>query len=195
MLRARLSVLALVPVLAFAACGGEKTSNESERGEAQQAMPVNSLNYIGTFATRAANVGDFTQLVLKTDGTYHRAMRVACFREPCDAVEKDGRYRFSSAARSTTLEFYQTNSEEVERYEYWQRGDTMGLHAVGRPGEGFSMQRAPAAWCARSEDCGVQNLPTGPCAGQYVCGQNICTYLCGPSPEIAGATPKVRSGS
>lgn len=196
MLRARLSVLTIASVLAFAACGGDKTSNESARSQAQQAMPAaDSLEYAGTFTSATRQVGDFTQLVLKTDGTYHRATLVACFREPCDPVQQDGLFRFSREATRAYLDFYQLNSEQIERYDYSRHGDLMNLHVVGRPGEGFSMQRAPVAWCASSGDCAVQNLADGPCAGQYVCGRNMCNFQCGPAPEIAVAPVKARSGS
>jgi hypothetical protein len=195
MLRVRFSVLALVPALALAACGEVKPSNESARDQVSQAMPAPSLSYAGTFTRTTPRIGGLTQLVLKTDGTYHRATLVVCFREPCDPVQQDGLFRFSQEATRTYLDFYEMNSEQIERYDYSLHGDIMTLHAAGRPGEEFTMQRAPVAWCASAADCAVQNLAVGPCAGQYVCGRNMCNYQCGPVPEIAGAPLKARSGS
>jgi hypothetical protein len=194
MLRPRFCPLALISVLGLTACSGGVTIEEAFAGEAKPFMPRDASKFAGTFANHTDRIGEFTQLVLKTDGSYHRAMLVVCFNYPCEPVQQDGLYKFSYEGTRTYLDFSPARKDPFERYEYSLGGDSMTLRAVTRPGEAFTMQRSAVAWCASSRDCALQNLPFGSCAGHYVCAQSACNYLCGHAPEIVGAGPKPRSG-
>jgi len=75
--------LFLVPALALAACGGDKPIDETN-GAVEEAIPV-GVHLAGTYTSDSHLVGTFSELVLKTDGTYHATLVAACTR-PCAAT-------------------------------------------------------------------------------------------------------------
>ena len=83
--------LFLVPVLTLAACGGDKQVDETT-GAVQEAIPSGGYHFAGTYANSSRQVGTLSQLVLKTDGTFHSAKVVACITAPCNDVEQNGTY-------------------------------------------------------------------------------------------------------
>jgi len=189
MLRARsylfLPLLSCV-ALALAACEGEKPIDETT-GAMQEAIPAPGVHLVGTYTNNNHEIGSFSQLVLKTDGTFHAATAVVCFAAPCNDPEQDGRYTLFRRETVTFFELYPLRGDQsLGRYQYALQGDTLSLRKFTPSASWTPMQRSPAAWCATNHDCAVQDLLAGPCAGQYVCAdRNICNYQCGAAPEVA----------
>jgi len=186
--------LCLVPALALLACGGEKPLDEIT-GAAEEAIPGGGYHLAGTYTGSSRGVGDFSQLVLKTDGTYHARQVVACVTLPCRDVEQDGRFTLLRRETINYLQTYNTTGEVNGRYQYILAGDTLSLRKLDSTATFTPMLRSPAAWCAVNQDCALQDLQIGPCAGQYICATtSVCTWQCGIAPEMAADTKELRSG-
>jgi len=184
----------LVPALALLACGGEKSIDETTDA-VEEPIPVGGVHLVGTYTGETHQAGNFSQLVLKTDGTYHAQMVVWCIIIPCNPVEEDGRYTLFRRDSLTYFQTYDTSGTAIARYQYQLRGDTLNLRRLAPSATWTTMLRSPAAWCATNQDCALQDLVIGPCAGQYICTEgNICNWQCGPAPELAGASRKPGAG-
>jgi hypothetical protein len=184
----------LVPALALLACGGEKPIDETT-GAVEEPIPVGGVHLAGTYTGDSQQAGDFSQLVLKTDGTYHAKMVVWCFTLPCNPVEQDGRYTLFRRESLTYFQTYDASGTMNGRYQYLVRGDTLNLRNLIASSTWTTMLRSPTAWCATSQDCALQELVIGPCAGQYICTEgSTCNWSCGPAPEVAGANRKPGAG-
>lgn len=177
--------LLLAPILASAACavGEEGTQPIDELATAESAAIVDNP-LIGTYTAKGVGAGRLALLALKTDGTYHSAQVVYCLVGPCPPVAVDGRYRQEIRADASFLTLMTDKNEIVAKYQYVLEGETLRLRNVYTPTPvqtWQSMERAVRAWCDTDTDCATQNLPTGPCAGAWMCGaENTCSYECAP---------------
>lgn len=184
MLRTTLASLALVPalVLGHLACVGAGAVDEEAVQQEESAIAVTNPALIGTFRGIKLQVGELALLTLKSDGTYHRGTVVACFTTPCYPASEDGAYAVSSRNGETFLALYPEDRSVVERYEYGLRGDTLRLRRLmDTSGKWITMVKTEgASWCDVDNDCHVQNLPEGPCATDWYCAANVCTYSCLP---------------
>jgi len=186
--------LFLVPVLALSACGGEKPIDEPT-GAVQEAIPSGGVHLAGTYTSDSQQAGMFSQLVLKTDGTYHAMLNNACTPPRCVSLEQNGRYLLFRRETIAYAQFYDAGGSMIGRYEYALRGDTLSLRKFATQARWTPMVRSPAAWCATNQDCALQDLQIGPCAGQYICTTtSTCNWHCGAEPEIAGKSPKTGAG-
>jgi hypothetical protein len=187
--------LFLLPALALPACGGEKPI-DGPTGAVEEALPSGGPHLAGTYMSDSKNVGSFSQLVLKTNGTFHAMMNSDCIGERCTSVEQNGRFVLYRKETITYFELYgATLRVPLGRYQYMLQGESLSVRKLGSTDIFTPMARSPAAWCAVTQDCALQDLQIGPCAGQYICTTaNLCTWLCGPAPEIAGASPKPATG-
>lgn len=186
--------LLLVPALALSACGGDKTV-DSTTGAVQEAIPREGSHLAGTYTANTRKTGDFTQLVLKTDGTYHARMVAACIAPNCRDIEQDGRFALFRRETLTYFQTYDAAGAVNGRYEYRLENDALLVRKLGVTDTFLQMLRAPTAWCAVNQDCALQDLQIGPCAGQYICTTaNFCNWQCGAAPEIAGKNQKSGNG-
>jgi hypothetical protein len=176
-------VLTLLPALTVTGCAGENTGDEST-SEVQEAIPI-GVHLVGTYTGDSYQTGKFSQLVLKTDGTYHAMIFVNCVKAPCGDVEQDGRYHLF---RRDTIAYFQTYDAlgtVIARFQYALAGDTLNLRKLDPSATWTPMERSPTAWCATDQDCATQDLLPGPCAGQYRCDDNsACNYHCGTAPSL-----------
>lgn len=187
-------MLFLLPALALPACGGEKPADELT-GAAEEAMPAPGAHLAGTYTTTTRKIGDFSQLVLKTDGTYHARVVVACMIAPCRDVEQDGRYTLLRRASLTYFQTYDVTGALKARYQYMLEGDALSVRKLGSNETFTRLMRSQAAWCAVTQDCALQDLQIGPCVGQYICmDTGVCNWRCGTAPEIAGKEQKAGNG-
>jgi hypothetical protein len=180
-------LIALAIAFASAACGEpqEPADSTSDSAEQSGSMRVGAPAYIGTFVADTGVVGELSQLVLKTDLSFHSTRVVVCVTRPCNPVPQDGEYRVSTLDGRNYITLYRAD-QVIDRYEYQIQADTLMLlrsatnAAEGAGGCGWvSMHRTTAAWCAASSDCALQNLPIGPCAGEYICsGSSVCNWSC-----------------
>jgi len=186
--------LFLVPALALLACGGEKPIDETT-GAVQAPIPTGGVHLAGTYTGDSSHAGDFAQLVLKTDGTYHAQVFVWCVKDPCPPVEQDGRYALFRRDTLTYFQTYDASGTKGARYQYELRGDTLNLRRLVDSAPWTLMLRSPTAWCATNQDCALQDLQIGPCSGQYICTErSACNWHCGATPEIAGKSLKTGAG-
>ena len=187
-------MLFVLPALALPACGGEKPVDEAV-GAVEEAMPAPGAHLAGTYTGTSKQIGDFSQLVLKTDGTYHARVVVACMVAPCRDVEQDGRYTLLRRESLTYFQTYDVTGTAKARYQYTLQGDVLSVRRLNSNSTATRMVRSQAAWCAVTQDCALQELQIGPCAGQYICmDTGICNWQCGAAPEIAGKEPKTGNG-
>lgn len=188
-----LYALLLAPALASAACAVGEVGPQptSDVGTAEAPMIINDA-MMGTFTATEMRVGQLAQLVLKTDGTYHTGQVVACLIGPCPPVTQDGAYRLEIRSGATYLALLGADNQIDARYQYVLTGDTLRLRSVyprTKSETWLTMARAEQAWCDVDKDCATQNLPTGPCASEWMCGENnACVYECAPI-ACAGALP------
>ncbi len=166
-------------------CAGEdpdqdKTVSEMLVGATEQAMPppepTKGMLY-GTW-TGDRTGGHLSSLVLMSDQRFHAVKAVICVKQPCDAAMVDGKYSLFTKDDRTYFALGEKMAPGVESYEYAVTGDTMRIRPVMPGSEWYSLQRAPAAWCASVRECKVQNLPTGICVGDYACEQSACVWKC-----------------
>jgi hypothetical protein len=179
MLRTQLAFLALLPALAlgWAACTGVAETDEDAIAEEGTAMVAPRTGLFGTFRGTPTALGGVALLVLKSDGTYHRA-RLIAYTTTQFGPEDDGIYHVTSREGTSLLTLYSNRTDVVDRYRYALSGDTLRLMAAGQR-YWMTLERTPdAAWCGVPPDCGLQNLPIGPCAGTWYCGATTCDYLC-----------------
>jgi hypothetical protein len=188
MLRNNLALLALVPAIAlgYSACVGEADTEDPEavmEEEATIVAPNPAL--IGTFRTVKFEVGQLALLVLKSDGTYHRGTLVACFTGPCNPAADDGKYTLWYRGGEAFMSLYPNSRVDstVDRYQYYLRGSALRITRVGEQSWMTLGKTDGAAWCDATNDCALQNLPVGPCATDWYCAANVCTYSCLPPDE------------
>lgn len=185
MLRTRYALAALVPALALglATCSTSEPVTESEDAiaEGEAAFVVRMPSLAGTYRSDAIRIGSLSLLVLKTDGTYHRGMVVACFTTPCPPVEEDGRYRLLRRGDMTFLTLIPDDtSGTVDHYRYVALGDTLRIVRVGELSWTSLVRTTTEAWCAERQDCELQYLPPGPCGSQFQCVESTCNHACRP---------------
>lgn len=187
MLRTKLALLALVPALAlgYSACVGEADTEDPEavmEEEATIVAPDPAL--IGTFRAVKLAVGQLALLVLKSDGTYHRGTLVACVTGPCNPASDDGKYTLWYRGGESFMTLYpDSRTASEERYQYYLRGSALRITRIGDPAWMTLGKTDGAAWCDVTNDCALQNLPVGPCATDWYCATNVCTYSCRPPDE------------
>jgi hypothetical protein len=178
-------VLALAPLgCAPTGCAGTGPDpNEGNSLGTEEAMSAGGATLAGTYQSDAMKVGSFAQLVLMTDGTYHGARVVACIKAPCPPIGEDGGVRLYARDGHKYMALTDASSH-IERYEYALRDGTLRMQKLGdTSGEWLSMQRSTTAWCAESNDCAMQALPVGPCAGTWQCAREACNWSCGQAPK------------
>jgi hypothetical protein len=175
-------ILTLLPALTVAACVGGNTEDESTF-EVQEAIPI-GVHLVGTYTGNSHQAGNFSQLVLKTDGTYHAMIFVICKKAPCPEVEQDGHYSLFQRDTIAYFQTYDASGTAIARVQYALNGDTLNLRKLEPSATWTPMERSPTAWCATDHDCATQDLLPGPCAGQYLCDdQSACNYHCGVAPD------------
>lgn len=186
MLRARYRVLTLLPAIlvGYAACGGEDASQDStvEDIGVAEAQASTEPMIVGTFRDEMAHAG-VAVLTLKRDLTYHLEEGVECIRAPCIRPEMNGLYRMGTKNGLPVLVLMDRDptSAPVEYLKYKYTGDVLYIAPDTRLGTWQALKRTDdQAWCAVPNDCGLQSLPLGPCAGQWYCPANVCKYACGP---------------
>ncbi len=184
MLRARYSVLAFIPFFACAACGNKEapTGNSTEQiGELVTAEPSYTA-MVGTFEGATGAPGDLTRLVMKTDRSFHSDTVVACANSnvtsPCNPVAQDGVYKLYKLEDRTYVALYNKDGSQLQRYQYIKREKTLQLRRLAPEAPWRSLDQAVNAWCGAAADCALQNLPVGPCAGEWACGSSMCKYEC-----------------
>lgn len=181
MLRSRLAFLALVPAMAlgYAACTGEVDVEDPEAVlEEEAAIAVPSPDLIGTFRHVRPEPDRLAVLTLKSDGTYHRGLLIGCYGEKCRIDEDDGEYKVWYRGGESFMSLFPNDAREVDEYRYILRDGSLRLRPLGeRIWHTLEMDDG-AAWCATSNDCALQNLPVGPCASDWYCSANVCTYSC-----------------
>lgn len=183
------ALLALIPAAAigigYMACsGGDEAVNEAAILEAESAAVAGAgdPHVVGTWRAGDVKAGGTTLMVFKTDGTFARGMAVVCATTPCPDVLAQGKYQTFTLDKHTFVTL-QENDMIIDRYEYRVIGETMRLLRIGKGGVWESVTKTmDKPWCAVPNDCSVQNLPVGPCAGQWLCGANVCNYQCGRPP-------------
>jgi hypothetical protein len=199
MLKADFIKIGLICVIGLAACGEEKSEDPSvqlmETTIGEPSAKVVDLNLIGSFLGDSRRAGDLTQLVLKTNGTFHSTAQVECVAPPCNPVQDDGTYKISSRDSRNYITLYHADDVLMGHYQSESRDSSLRLLKVAPGGEGMprtgwlSMWLSGVAWCSSytpsaptgsaPSDCELQNLPIGPCAGQWSCVSNVCNWGCG----------------
>ena len=178
--------LALFPLgFALAGCVGadSELANEPIIDAVEQTLPASVSDtplLYGTW-TGAITGGQLNSLVLMSDGQFHSTESVVCIKAPCDAAERDGSYKLYTTDSRTYIDFGGPVSTIADRYEYSVAAETLRLRPLlPLRSEWFALERAEYAWCGNNQDCNVQNLPPGVCAGSYICGQqHRCAWNCG----------------
>lgn len=185
MLRARQLTLFFVPaVLAgHLACVGEEVANdpnaaiEPERNVAATESEVLPPPIVGTFRSEQV-VSGVAVLTLKKDWTYHLEEAVQCVRYPCDFPQYNGMFTVAQQRDMSKLLILLDDSGGKSRvFRYTLRGDDL---YIARESDWQRLERSDRAWCAIPKDCVLQDLPAGTCEGDWFCGENVCSYLCGP---------------
>lgn len=178
------ALFALAPVLAlgYLACvGSPGTESDEILAEDDAAMIAPDPALVGTYRNPTLRIGALSLLVLKLDGTYHRGRVIACAATPCPPVQDDGHYTLSARGGETYLSLSPDDTEVVDRYRYGLARGTLRLIKLGEP-SAMSLQKTEnESWCAEPEDCSLQRLPVGPCAGEWQCASDTCSYSCRPT--------------
>ena len=189
MLRARHTMLILLPAIfvGYAACGGEDASEETtvEENTVEEVGAVEATTrtepILGTFRDEQAHYG-IAVLTLKRDATYHLEEGVECVKAPCIRPEMNGIYKVGMMNGSAVLMLMDRNSTAAPPtyLKYMVREDVLYVAPFARNATWQALKRTEdQAWCAVPNDCALQNLQTGPCAGQWSCPANVCQYACG----------------
>ena len=178
MSRASYAMAILLPALfvGYAACAGEDASEESNG--AAEAQVTTAPNMIGTFRNERSSYG-IAVLTLKKDWTYHLEEGLVCIRYPCIRPEKNGTYRLTTMDGSNVLTLLDKTTQ-VEYLKYILRGDALSVAPLTRGATWQVLTRSDPAWCGVRNDCDLQDLQPGPCAGGWYCASNMCNYTCGP---------------
>lgn len=184
MLRTQLAFLALVPVMALgaSACAGDLDSGE-DVVESGAAMVAPNPDLFGTYRGDSKEVGTLPLVVLKSDGTYHRTIVVPCMPAGCAPVAEDGIYQLWGREGGHYITFYPDDGGYPDRFQYATAADTIRMRRM-TDRKAFHLHKTiNNAWCGEQTDCGLQNLPSGPCSGGgYWCTipQETCHYYCRP---------------
>lgn len=207
MLRVRHFILALSCVLFpvgcnAVGCAGEdpdqdKTAEEQLIGATEQALPAPDPGKTMLYGTWAGDstAGHFTALVLMSDQRYHATKAIVCVKHPCDPALMEGKYSLYAKDGRTYFVLGEKTAPGAEHFEYAITADSMRIRPLVPGSEWYSMARAPAAWCATSRECNVQNLPPGVCAGAYACEQSTCTWKCARPTDTSAGDPAKPTGA
>ena len=126
-------------------------------------------------------------------GNFHSATLVECVAPPCDPVQEDGTYTISRRDSRRHITLFDVEHAVIDRYQYQWRDSALDLLKVNpqveamRTTDWLPMWLSTTAWCATPtvppssapSDCPLQNLPIGPCAGEWSCVSNVCAWDCG----------------
>ncbi|HZF50766.1 MAG TPA: hypothetical protein VE093_19035 [Polyangiaceae bacterium] len=188
MVRPLIGSLLLVSTLALAGCTDGTGASIPEVTDVidtyteEEAFTGGSLvpELLGTFRADALHIGELTMLALKSDGTFHYGMVVACVAgQECAPAAEDGQYKLLHRASDRFIELYNVKDILRGRFQYELVGDTLRLRRTDTGGgEWRSMSRTDAPWCASASDCGLQNLKGAECAGAWECSKNECAFQC-----------------
>lgn len=173
MLRARCVIL----MIAFAACSTRDPS-ESPDSDADEAASAIYPRPLGTFVAERRLRGDFQQLTLKADGTYHAVKHVTCDTPPCTPVEQDGNYRFADRDTGHYLGL-DAGGRDLQVYRYKTRAEWLVLQRSSTDDPWQSLTRSEEAWCGTPRDCEAQGLRRGVCSGEWRCEESACSWACG----------------
>lgn len=183
MLHTRNVILGLIPAFAlgFLSCTTDITTEKEENIAEDEAMFVaadRESDLYGTYRAFVISPGTLSLLVLKTDGTYHRAIPMPCPTwEPCDVAEDDGQFSIRHGAVASYLVLY-SDTGGVGKYEFVLQGDTMRIRPFGQKSFVLMEKTAEESWCGERRDCFLQNLSVPSCPGVWHCGANLCDYAC-----------------
>lgn len=195
MLRTHAALLALIPAFALGSlsCTGAVPTEEEETVmEDEAAVLAADRDMYGTFRATITQPGDMSLLVLMTDGTYHRQIRMPCSTTgPCYPAEDDGSFALWSRDGRGYMTLASDTGGAV-KYELVLMGDWLRLRPLGQRAFQSLTRTVDASWCGEVRDCHLQNLSPGDCAGVWSCGSSLCNYACWADPPIAwpGALPE-----
>jgi hypothetical protein len=175
-------MLLLVPALltGYLACGGEDAGDENNG--VFEARMTSASTIFGTFRNEQSGSG-IAVLTLKTDWTFHLEEGLVCVRAPCPLPEVNGSYRMGQLNGDNVLMLQGEVGDgrtQLEYLRYFLRDEVLYLAPVARYSTWQKLPRSEPAWCGVQDDCALQNLQDGPCAGQWYCASSACNYSCGP---------------
>jgi len=165
-------------LVGYAACTAEDVSDESNGTGEAQVTTESSL--IGTFRADDAYYG-VAVLTLKTDHTFHLEEGMECVHAPCDRTQMNGVYTLrSTTSGSSVLALMPTGhtTDQVEYLQYMVREDGLYVAPLTKGATWQLLRRSGQAWCGVTNDCALQQLPPGPCAGEWYCSSSVCDYTC-----------------
>ena len=181
MLRARHAISALLPVIFTVGigCADEGSVTDDVNATAEVESPMAKPVIIGTFRDEHVSAG-VAVLTPKTDWTYHIEKAIVCAKYPCERPQANGLYRFIKLGDANLLMLMDSAGRNVEMYKYLLRENILAIAPNVDMARWQSLTRSDVSWCGVPNDCPLQNLPVGPCAGRWVCPSNACNYTCGP---------------
>jgi predicted secreted protein len=153
---------------------------ENESAEAMEATPTDpnlSKSLLSGTWIADVMVGRFQTLTLLDDYRYHAERNVLCIKAPCNPVEDDGRFTIYTKDDRGYIVF-ESNTADVQSFEYALRDNRLFLRPLTEGGTWYFLSRANSAWCDKSTDCDLQNLPPGICSGDYACEESTCAWRC-----------------
>lgn len=188
MLRARHALMFLLPAIlvGYAACGGEDASEETTTDNVgvAEAQVSTAPMILGTFRDEHSPAG-IAVLTLKKDMTFHLEEAVECIHAPCVRPEMNGLYKMTSVDGAPVLMLMNKDRlttetpAPVEYLKYLHKGNVLYVAPVARYSTWQALTLSEQAWCDVSNDCALQDLPGGTCAGQWYCATDVCKYTCG----------------
>lgn len=176
----RNAILGLIPAFALGllSCTVDPTTEEVNTAEDESALVAADRDMFGTYRAIVTTPGGMPLLVLKTDGTYHRTIRMPCpTTGPCVPAQDDGEFGIRQNGRTSYMYLY-SDTGGVGAYQFDLEDETLRLRPVDKR-ELISMRRTvEATWCGERQDCMLQNLSDPSCMGTWMCGSNLCNYGC-----------------
>lgn len=202
MVRRSIASLLLASIAALAGCTDENVaaSPSTFEGQEETSVPAASIDekLIGTFRGQEVAIGEMMLLVLKADGTSHWGMAIVCATKPlgCGPVQEDGYFRVSGEGAVHYLDLIDWKGNTRATFQYVAADDTLRMRRVDTGGQWRAMERSEQGWCGAAADCGLQNLPTEACIGDWMCAENACNFQCEPRPcEVHDGTCQVQGST
>jgi hypothetical protein len=149
--------------------------------QAEDALDSSAVIPAGTYNNPSTSFGEMSLLVLKTDGTFHRAVEISCPTSRQCKQTTDGKYQLTKAGESRYIRFYDENGAPVDRWAYEIMADTgyLRLRPLGQaiwPKYPLWPRRpSEDQWCAVDADCELQ-VPN-PFPVIWTCVQESCKHL------------------
>jgi hypothetical protein len=186
------TTLLAVSAIAYAGCAAHTDQVEGS-AETNEALKFHAPELVGAYTLATGFTGDFTHLVLKSDGSFFNETDIECITVPCNNPRQHGKWsstQFSPTQGLGSLTLSPVGAAKMH-YVVSLAGDHRSMKLTHSTTESASLYNRVGTFCDMATDCAGQPVPAMRMmcrvgdTMQTVCVQesHSCVAKCAPKPE------------